>query len=79
MQQLAQRGVASVGCGCAFVQRAFGRIANAADTVSSRPVGRTGSGSHSAVTVISLRVSVPVLSLQMVVVEPSVSTADSAG
>ena len=34
-------------------------------------------GSHSAVTVISLRVSVPVLSVQMTVVEPSVSTAES--
>jgi hypothetical protein len=41
-------------------------------TDSSRPPG-----SHSAVTVISLRVSVPVLSLQRVGVEPSVSTADS--
>ncbi len=40
--------------------------------MSSRPSGRT-----SAVTVISFRVSVPVLSLQMTVVEPSVSTADS--
>ena len=33
-------------------------------------------GSHKALTVISLRVSVPVLSLQITVVEPSVSTAD---
>ena len=33
-------------------------------------------GSQSAVTVISLRVSVPVLSVQITVVEPSVSTAE---
>lgn len=40
-------------------------------TLISRP-----SGSQSSVTVISLRVRVPVLSLQIVVVEPSVSTAE---
>ena len=43
-------------------------------TARLRPIA--GPGSHSAVTVISLRVSVPVLSLQITVVEPSVSTAD---
>lgn len=33
-------------------------------------------GSHKALTVISLRVNVPVLSLQMTVVDPRVSTAE---
>ena len=41
-------------------------------TRTSRP-----SGSHRPTTVISLRVSVPVLSVQITVTEPSVSTAES--
>jgi hypothetical protein len=42
------------------------------ETLRVSPPGRT-----SAVTVISLQVSVPVLSVQITVVEPSVSTAES--
>lgn len=44
-------------------------------TVMRRP-GPPGAGSQSSTAVISLRVNVPVLSLQMTVVDPSVSTAE---
>jgi hypothetical protein len=83
LRVVAQRAACSRACSAgrrrgsawpAFGEAALRRVADAA-TVIVR--GARPPGSHSATAVISLRVSVPVLSLQMTVVEPSVSTADS--
>ncbi len=64
---------------CSVASGVSARSSGTASPSSASPVmfQRVPSGVHASSTVISLRVSVPVLSEPMTVVEPSVSTAGS--